>query len=67
MPPACFSSDYFPRLMQAKGDQGAREVLRGLPVSARVGRSMPETFDIDTEEDLKHASKILVDAESFDS
>jgi molybdenum cofactor cytidylyltransferase len=48
--PAVFSRRYFPALHAAVGDQGARTLLRVLPVTVVP---MPEAaFDIDTSEDV---------------
>ena len=48
--PAVFAQEHFPALASTRGDQGARTLLRTLPVTAVP---MPEAgFDVDTPEDL---------------
>ncbi len=52
MPPACFPSTWFDRILGLTGDQGAGSLLRGLSDGQRV-RADPTTLrDIDTPKDL---------------
>ncbi len=53
--PAYFPASAFGALMKLRGDAGARELLR----SARVVESEALRFDVDTEEDVERARKLL--------
>ncbi|MEL7046244.1 MAG: nucleotidyltransferase family protein, partial [Pseudomonadota bacterium] len=56
MPPAWFDSVYFSELEALEGDQGARAILRSLPLAARVSVQSDELVDIDRPEDLHRFS-----------
>jgi CTP:molybdopterin cytidylyltransferase MocA len=53
--PAYFPTSSFNALMQLRGDTGARELLR----SARAVKTEALSFDVDTEEDVARARKLL--------
>ncbi len=53
--PAYFPASAFEALMQLRGDVGARELLR----SARAVPTEALSFDVDTEEDVERARKLL--------
>lgn len=52
MPPACFPASYYGQLESLSGDSGARDILKGLPPSARVAAPPSILHDIDRIEDL---------------
>ncbi len=56
MPPACFPSDHFERLLELKGDHGAQDILRTLLPSALVHAPAEELRDIDTPAELLDAA-----------
>jgi len=52
--PVIFPAQYFKRLQELQGDQGARKILSGLSPSEVLSYPLPEaSIDIDTLEDLK--------------
>lgn len=51
MPPACFDAALFSQLEAARGDEGARGLLAGLPPECRIP-APGLLLDIDTREDL---------------
>jgi CTP:molybdopterin cytidylyltransferase MocA len=52
--PACFHRDLFPKLLELRGDQGARQVvLRNLERAALVEVQPELLIDVDTPEDLE--------------
>lgn len=60
MPPAVFPAGALPSLLALQGDRGARSLLaEALPVQAED----PVLIDIDTAEDLAHASDLLAGIE----
>ncbi len=61
MPPVSFRANHFDALLEGRGDQGARRLLRDLPTEARVTCDRAELIDVDTFEDLQHASERLAD------
>jgi CTP:molybdopterin cytidylyltransferase MocA len=50
-PPACFSRRFFGEIISQSGDQGARSILKNLPLDALVSLPQEEAIDIDTYED----------------
>ncbi|WP_333722514.1 NTP transferase domain-containing protein [Agrobacterium tumefaciens] len=59
MPPAIFSDKVFHRIMELRGDQGARSLLDALPRTATVDIAFHEAVDIDTVADLEVAAALL--------
>ena len=55
LPPACFSADLFPAVLDLRGDRGARSLLKDVPLEACVRVSAGELVDIDTGSDLESA------------
>ncbi len=53
--PAYFPASAFDALLQLRGDTGARDLLR----SARTVETEALSFDVDTEEDVERARKLL--------
>jgi CTP:molybdopterin cytidylyltransferase MocA len=57
--PACFPSALFPALAVLEGDNGAAQVLRGLPTVTLVRTSPEELRDVDRPEDLAEVAAAL--------
>lgn len=57
--PACFPADLFPALEALTGDNGAAQVLRGLPGVSLIETPAEELRDVDRPEDLADVNAIL--------
>ncbi|MBE3638454.1 glycosyltransferase family protein, partial [Mangrovicoccus algicola] len=57
MPPAGFCAALLPQLLEAKGDAGARALLRSLPPQRLVILPPARLRDIDTEAELAAARR----------
>jgi len=56
IPPACFTRESFADIHNLVGDQGARSILRRLPMEALVRAPDGELIDIDTPNDMLKAA-----------
>lgn len=52
-PPVLFGVSFFQQLLDLKGDQGAKAIIRGLRNSSSVHISSKQLLDVDMPEDLK--------------
>ncbi|MEM8555720.1 MAG: NTP transferase domain-containing protein [Pseudomonadota bacterium] len=61
MPPACFPPSDFQSLSNARGDAGARPILKTLPSEQLVHVPAWQLHDVDTQADLARAAEIIVE------